>query len=131
MIFTLGILWRRATAKGALTTICLGFPFTLFLQYVLFERVEWLHPYGNYLHRALISWVFCMIVMITASLASEAPAREKTAGIIWSPQYALLPPKLQAMYGGWKDFRIWWLLFVTIVLCIYAFFIWRRIQHPW
>ena len=130
VIFTLGILWRRATAAAALATICLGFSFTLFLQYVLFERLPWLHPYGNYLHRALISWVFCMIVMVTASLLTAAPLREKTDGIIWTPQYALMPKKLQAIYGGWKDFRIWWLAFITVVLSIYGFFLWFRFQHP-
>jgi hypothetical protein len=123
-------LWRRATGAAALTTIWLGFPFTLLLQFVLFEKVAWLHPYGNYLHRALISWVFCMIVMIATSFATAAPSPEKTKGIIWSPRYALLPEKLQAIYGGWKDFRIWWLLFVVVVLCIYGFFLWFRFQHP-
>src|SRR5205085_10798213 len=116
VIFTLGILWRRATATAALTTVALGFPFTLVLQYVLFERIAWLHPYSNYLHRALISWAFCMIVMIATSLLTRAPPREKTEGIIWTPRYALLPKNLQAIYGGWKDFRIWWLLFVVVVL---------------
>ena len=130
VIFTLGILWRRATGKAALATICLGFPFTLLLQFVLFARLPWLHPYSNYLHRALISWVFCMIVMIATSLATAAPAREKVDGIIWSPRYSLLPQKLQAIYGGWKDFRIWWLIFVIVVLIIYGFFLWFRFQHP-
>jgi solute:Na+ symporter, SSS family len=130
VIFTLGILWRRATGAAALATICAGFPFTLLLQYVLFERLPWLRPYGNYLHRALISWAFCMIVMIATSLATPAPAKEKTDGIIWSPRYALLPAKLQAIYGGWKDFRIWWALLVVTVLAIYGFFLWFRFQHP-
>jgi SSS family solute:Na+ symporter len=130
VIFTLGILWRCATGKAALLTICLGFPFTLILQYVLFEHVAWLHPYRNYLHRALISWVFCMIVMITSSLLTAPPAKERIEGIIWSPRYALLPQKLQAIYSGWKDFRLWWLLFITTCLSIYAFFLWFRFQHP-
>jgi len=130
VIFTLGILWRRATGKAALITVCLGFPFTLILQFVLFEHVAWLHPYRNYLHRALISWVFCMIVMIASSLRTAAPAPEKVEGIIWSPRYAMLPQKLQAMYGGWKDFRVWWLLLVITCLSIYGFFLWFRFQHP-
>jgi SSS family solute:Na+ symporter len=129
VIFTLGILWRRATAAAALLTIGLGFPFTLLLQYVLFERVPWLQPYGNYLHRALFSWAFCMIVMVASSLATAPPDAEKIKDIIWSPRYTLLPQKLQAMYGGWKDFRVWWLIFVTVVLSIYGFFLWFRFQH--
>jgi len=37
----------------------------------------------------------------------------------------------QAKYRGLKDWRVWWLLFVGIVLAIYGFFVWLRIQHPW
>src|SRR5581483_6413013 len=118
VIFTLGILWRRANATAALTTICLGFPFTLLLQYVLFERVAWLHPYSNYLHRAGISWVFCMIVMIATSLLTPAPPKERVAGILWTPRYSLLPQKLQAIYGGWKDLRLWWALLVIVIWAI-------------
>lgn len=129
VIFTLGILWRRATGKAALVTIAAGFPFTLFLQFYVFQQ-ELFRPYGNYLHRAAISWVFCMIVMITFSLLTDPPPKEKTEGIIWSPRYALLPKKEQAIYGGWKDFRVWWLLFVGVVWTIYGYFLWFRIQHP-
>ena len=46
-------------------------------------------------------------------------------------EYQRLNAEEQQRYHGWKDFRIWWLLFVGIVLAIYAFFLWRRIQHPW
>jgi solute:Na+ symporter, SSS family len=129
VIFTLGILWRRATGKAALATIAAGFPFTLFLQFYVFQQALF-RPYGNYLHRAAISWVFCMIVMITVSLLTDAPPKIKTEGIIWSPRYALLPKKEQAIYSGWKDFRIWWLLFVGVVWTIYGYFLWFRIQHP-
>jgi SSS family solute:Na+ symporter len=130
VIFTLGILWRRATGTAALITIWLGFSFTLLLQYVLFERLPWLHSYSNYLHRALISWAFCMIIMVTSSLLTSPPEPERIKGVIWSLRYALLPQKLQAVYGGWKDFRIWWLIFITLVLSIYGFFLWFRFQHP-
>jgi SSS family solute:Na+ symporter len=128
-VFTLGILWRRATGKAALATIASGFPFTLFLQFYVFQ-LDTFRPYGNYLHRALISWAFCMIVMISVSLLTDPPPKEKTDGIIWSPRYAMLPKKEQAVYSGWKDFRIWWLLFVAVVWAIYGYFLWYRIQHP-
>jgi solute:Na+ symporter, SSS family len=129
VIFTTGLLWRRANGTAALTTIAAGFSFTLFLQFYLF-RLPWLAPYANYLHRALIAWVFCMLVMIVTSLLTPAPAPEKTNGIIWSPSYAPLPAAEQARYSGWKDLRLWWLIFVSIVLAIYGFFLWFRFQHP-
>jgi SSS family solute:Na+ symporter len=129
VIFTTGILWRRATGKAAIATIVSGFPFTLFLQFYVFQLAAF-KPFGNYLHRALISWAFCMTVMITVSLLTDPSPREKTDGIIWSPRYAMLPQQEQELYGGWKDFRIWWLLFIAVVWAIYAYFLWFRIQHP-
>jgi len=124
VVFTLGILWRRANGKGALTTILLGLPFSIFLQEFLFARISWLHPYDSYLHRALISWFFCMTVMIAVSLATAPPPLERTEGIIWKRQYASLPPAEQAQYTGLKDYRIWWLLFVSLALSLYGFLFW-------
>jgi solute:Na+ symporter, SSS family len=129
VIFTTGLLWRRANGTAALTTIVAGFSFTLFLQFYLF-RLPVLAPYANYLHRAVISWAFCMVVMIATSLLTPAPAPEKTTGIIWSPGYAPLPPDERRHYHGWKDLKLWWLIFIGAVLTIYAFFLWFRFQHP-
>jgi SSS family solute:Na+ symporter len=129
VIFTTGLLWRRANATAALTTIAAGFSFTIFLQFYLFHLPTFA-PYANYLHRAVISWAFCMVVMIATSLLTSAPALEKTKNIIWSPSYAPLPRDEQKHYSGWKDLRLWWLIFIGAVLSIYGFFLWFRFQHP-
>src|SRR5205814_9810203 len=129
VIFTTGLLWRRANGTAALTTIFLGFSFTLLLQFYLFKRVPFLAPYANYLHRALISWAFCMLVMIATSLATQPPPPEKTNGIIWSRKYAALPAAEQAVHSGWQDLRLWWLIFIGSGLSIYSFFLWFRFQH--
>ena len=121
--------WKRANAQGALTTIIAGFTFTGLAQYLM-QTLPSLKPYNAYQHRAIVTWIFCMGVMIIVSLLTAPPAPEKTAGIIWSRKYAALPPDEQRRYSGWKDFRIWWLLFVGIILSIYAFFLWFRFQHP-
>jgi SSS family solute:Na+ symporter len=130
VIFTLGLLWRRATAPAALTTVALGFPFSAFLSFYAFPTWEFLRPYKTYQHPALVSWVFCMAVMIVTSLLTKPPPPEKTEGIIWSAHYAALPADEQRRYSGWKDWRLWWLLFVGIVLAIYGFFLWFRFQYP-
>jgi hypothetical protein len=65
-----------------------------------------------------------MAVMIIVSLLTEPPPPEKTDGIIWSPSYAKLPEELRRKYGGWKDYRIWWAIFVVSTLSIYGFFFW-------
>ncbi len=130
VIFTLGLLWRRANAPAALTTVALGFPFSAFLTLYAFPQLEFLRPYNTYQHPALVSWVFCMAVMIITSLLTKPPPKEKTEGIIWSAQYAALPADQQARYSGLKDWRLWWLLFVGTVLALYAFFLWFRLQYP-
>jgi SSS family solute:Na+ symporter len=130
VIFTTGLLWRRANAAAAMATIASGFLFTIFLQFYLFRYVAWLTPYANYLHRAVISWAFCMIVMIVVSLLTAPPDAKKIEGMIWNWRYAALPASEQARYSGWRDLRLWWLIFIGIVLSIYAFFFWFRLQHP-
>jgi len=131
VIFTLGLLWRRANGVAALATIIAGFLFTWLLDKWLFPRIPFLSPYNTYLHRALLAWVFCLAVMLSVSWLTAPPAREKTEGIIWNSKYAALPPAEQQRYRGLKDFRVWWVLFVAILLSIYGFFIWFRLQHPW
>ena len=126
VIFTLGILWKRANGSAAVTTMIIGFV----CSWLLFAY-ELLGNYNTFNHRALCTWIVCMLVMIVTSLLTAPPPKEKTEGIIWNKSYLSLPPEEQARYRGLKDWRMWWLLFVGIVLAIYGFFVWLRIQHPW
>ena len=126
VVFTLGILWKRANAVAAVTTMATGFLFTW-----LITQFELLGAYNTFNHRALAAWIFCMTVMVTTSLLTAPPPKEKTDGIIWNKSYLMLPPDEQARHRGWQDWRLWWLTFVGIVLCIYGCFIYWRITHPW
>lgn len=123
VIFTLGVLWRRGTGRAAVITIVSGFAFTVTLE-------RWILPNVNYYHRAILAWVFCMIVMVVASLLDQPPPAEKIEGIIWSPRYALLPDDLQRRYSGIKDFRLWWALFVLLMAGVYIAFAVQRLRHP-
>lgn len=75
VIFTAGILWRRANASGALTTVSLGLPFGYLLRY-------WLIPGINCLHRAFLAWVFCVAVMVIVTLATKPPESKQVDGVI-------------------------------------------------
>lgn len=130
VIFTLGLLWRRANATAAVATIVSGFAFTILLERVIFPYIPALAPYNVYFHRALLAWFFCMIVMITVSLVTARPAAEKVDGIVWSRAYARLPDDLAAKYPGVKDYRLWWAIMVLTILSIYGLFVWHRLQYP-
>lgn len=126
VIFTLGILWKRATSTAAIWTVILGFVWSWALQqFVLLGK------YNTFNHRAIIAWLFCMAVMIVTSLLTTAPSEEKIKGIIWNKSFLQLPPEERARYRGLKDWRVWWVLFIGIVLAIYGFFLYYRLQHPW
>src|SRR5688572_16975171 len=130
VIFLVGLLWWRATAKAAVWTIVLGFAFMAFLVFHAFRHIEWLQPYKTYQHPALLSWFFCMGVMIVASLLTKPPPPEKIDGVIWNRNYAKLPLELSRRYSGIRDYRIWWAGFVLSILAIYGFFIWWRFRYP-
>ncbi|HEX3600264.1 MAG TPA: sodium/solute symporter [Lacipirellulaceae bacterium] len=133
VVFLLGLVWRRANGTAAIVTIISGFSFLLLLQKgiwfahipPLWDAIPWLAPYKQaYQHSALLTWVFSMAVMIVTSLLTGPPPAEKIDGIIWNGSYLSLPPEEQQRYGGWRDFRLWWVLFVGSVLSIYGFFVW-------
>jgi len=125
VVFLLGLLWRRANAVAAVVTILSGFAFRAVLEFVIFERVAALRAYKSaYQHGAIVTWAWCIAVMAVVSLATAPPAEEKTRGIIWNRSFLNLPPDERAKYTGWKDFRIWWALFVLAILAVYAFFFW-------
>ncbi len=126
VVFTLGILWKRANGKAAVTTMILGFVVSWSLW-----NFKLLGKYNTFNHRALVTWICSMLVMVIASLLTAPPTEEKIKGIIWNRSFLQLLPEDRAKYRGLKDWRIWWLLFVGIVLSIYGFFIVHRIQHPW
>ena len=48
VVFLLGVLWGRATAAAATFILYFGFPYTAFVQYVLFKQVALLKPYDNW-----------------------------------------------------------------------------------
>jgi hypothetical protein len=98
-----------------------GFPFNIFLQDYRFTHIAWRSPYDCYLHRALISWAFCMLAMVSMSLATAAPDALYTERIIRRSRYALLPATEQSHYRGWNDFRIWYLASIVAALSINRF----------
>ena len=126
VVFSLGILWRRATGAAAVATMIAGFLCSGALFYF-----ELLGRFNTFNHRALVTWMFCMVVMIVASFLTTAPPKEKIEGIIWNKSFLSLPAEERAKYRGAKDWRVWWVLFVATVLAIYGFFLWYRLRHPW
>jgi len=129
-VFLVGVLWGRATAAAATFVLWFGFPFTWFVEAVMFKRIAWLIQYDNWLNRTFAVWITCMALMVVISLVTRAPAASQIAGIIWSPKMAALPETERRIYGGVRSLFFWWALFVGLMAALYAYMFWFQFFGP-
>jgi len=117
-IFLVGILWRRATGKAAVTTIACGMVFSVALEYVVFPFYSL--PIAFTL-RSFVVWAFCVAIHIGVSLVTAPPAPQKvTADLVVDWQ------KLQIfgnLGGPWfRNLLFWYFMAATgLVACYIAF----------
>lgn len=128
-VFLVGVLWSRANAAAATFVLWFGFPFTAFVEHVLFKHVTWLQPFDNWLNRTFAVWAVSMGLMVVISLLGAPPDPERIKGIIWSPRMAALPEAERGRYRGWRSLFLWWGLFVALMGALYAYFIWFQFSH--
>jgi solute:Na+ symporter, SSS family len=124
VVFLLGVLWKRATSQAATFVLFFGFPYTAFVQYVLFRRVALFMPFDNWLNRTFVVWATCLVVMILVSLATPPPRSGQVEGIVWQRSYLALPPAERPKYTGVKNFAFWWIAFIGIIAVLYAGMLW-------
>lgn len=129
-VFLLGVLWKRTTAQAATFVLIFGFPYTAFVEFVLFKQVAWLQPFDNYLNRTFAVWATCMILLPIVSLVTPAPTAEQIAGTTWSRSFLRLPESERRRYSGWKSLTLWWGLFIGVVAALYAYVIWFQFFGP-
>ena len=87
--FLVGVLWKRATARAAITTLVTGglIGAFRFLMDVLHNALHWdLGPLNDlvafsFLNFSVIVFTFCVLLMAAVSLLDAAPALEKTDGL--------------------------------------------------
>ena len=130
VVFVLGVLWRRATSQAATFVLIFGFPYTAFVEYVLFKHVDVLRPFDNWLNRTFLVWATCMVVMVVVSWLTPAPDPEAVKGIIWSRRYLALPPEEQRYARGLRSLTLWWALMVATTACLYAYVLWFQFWGP-
>jgi solute:Na+ symporter, SSS family len=130
VVFLLGVLWGRATAAAATFILFFGFPYTAFVQYVLFKHVALLKPYDNWLNRTFLVWATCLFVMVIVSLLTKAPEQEKIKDIIWSPEQMRLPKAERLRNGGVRSLFLWWAIFIGIMAVLYGYLTWFQFWGP-
>jgi solute:Na+ symporter, SSS family len=131
-VFLMGVLWRRTTAAAATFVLIFGFPFTWFVENILFKDVPWLRRFDDSLgmNRTFVVWAVCMILLVAVSWFTRAPDPERIKGIIWSWQAAKLPEAERARNRGFRNLLLWWSIFMLIMFAVYAYMIWFQFWGP-
>ena len=88
VVFLLGIFWKRINGQGAITSLLAGFVLgtARFILEVYFAGEKLTGFLGwfvgmNFLHFAILLFAVCVVILITVSLLTPAPAPEKVAGL--------------------------------------------------
>ena len=94
-VFLLGIAWQRINAKGAISSLIVGF--ILGALRLILELVNGADKTGlpsgsvweavaefNFLHVAIVLFVICVAVLVGVSLLTEQPKHEKVAGLTFA-----------------------------------------------
>jgi SSS family solute:Na+ symporter len=113
-MFLVGILWKRATAAGALAAGFVTIPLSLALQ--------WKFPKLAFQNRTGIVFWSCILLCVVVSLLTTPRSEEELKGLIWTPASLRLPPDQRAHYRGLRRPGIWWAIITAVVLFFYIRF---------
>jgi len=129
-VFLMGVLWRRATAAAATAVLLFAFPYTWFVEKVLFKYVPFFMPFDNWLNRTFLVWATSMALMVVISLLTRPPEAAKTSGIIWTWKAAKMPESERERNRGARNLFLWWAIFIGIMAALYVYVIWFQFWGP-
>ncbi|HPJ98597.1 MAG TPA: sodium/solute symporter [Candidatus Hydrogenedentes bacterium] len=118
-VFLVGILWKRATPVAATITIPAGILFGFFLDFVVFRY--WLASGTAFTLRSAYNWIFCVVLLVFASLLSTPPPPEKITDEV-SINWRSLAAFKDLGPSWYRNVGLWWALFVAGILACYAAF---------
>ncbi len=123
-VFLLGVMWKRATPRAALTILLAGIPLGLFVSNYFVPNAfseETIKQYNlaNPFITGAMTQVLCVVLMIVVSLFTKAREVEEIAPLTFSVQNIRLPlgePK-RPFY---QSVTFWWGIFVAFYVGIYV-----------
>ena len=124
-VFLIGILWNRVNAKGAMAALIAGFVLGAVRLIAELSRDSLdglLLSYAtmNFLHFAVFLFIVCSVILLVVSLATPAPAPEKTAGLT----FASKRPAESTSNAAWR--RRDFILSIVLVVCVLAVWMYFR-----
>lgn len=121
VIFLVGILWRKASARAANATLIAGIVFGIVLKLITPQLpISLSMLLTPFLNRAFVSWLFSLSVMVAVSLlGSRLNLRILAEDIIWKPAYVRLSDEENSRHRGWQNFMVWWSIALALRVLVY------------
>jgi SSS family solute:Na+ symporter len=113
-MFLLGIFWKRATSKGAITAGLLSIPLSVAMQ-LGWKGISFANRTG------IVFWV-CMAVCAAVSLLTTPKPESELAGLIWNKESLRLPADQRGQSRGWRSPFLWWVIIMAIVVLFHVRF---------
>jgi SSS family solute:Na+ symporter len=120
-IFLLGVFWKRASQKAALSALGIGLPFCLFIEFLTKSRPDyWLWfvhmklGQVSFVYISFIGWVLSMAIMITISLLEPERAQPEIADLMWNRSAFTEPVANGAPLPWYKSLVLWYVIFVVV-----------------
>lgn len=123
-VFLLGLLYKRINAKGALSALIGGFAIGM-LRIVLELNKDslsgFLHTFAtiNFLYFCILLFVFCIVLMIGVSLATEKPAEAQLNGLTFATTLKEDKNVSRASWNRWDVIASVVILIILAVVYIY------------
>ncbi len=121
-VFTLGILWKRATPAAAVTIMITGIPIGIFISRlipIIFDaNTVAAYSLDNFFVISGITHAVCIIIMVLVSLYTVPKPVEKIKPLLFSRQMILLPenePKRPFI----QSIKLWWSIFAVVYIILY------------
>lgn len=119
-IFLLGVFWRRATQKAALSALASGLPFCLAIELFTKWRPEYQLPYTHthldqvsFVYTSFAGWIVSVIVMVVVSLLNTPRPQREITGVMWHRSALDEPAAIAGKTPWYKSLFLWYIVFIA------------------
>jgi SSS family solute:Na+ symporter len=124
-VFLLGIFSKRITATAAMSTLVTGFVIgvlRIFMELNKDSLSGWLNTFAtvNFLYFCITLFVFCVILLIIISIASEKPSEKQIAGLTFETVSESDRVKSRSSWN-FTD-ALFSIIVVGIIICVFIYF---------
>jgi SSS family solute:Na+ symporter len=115
-VFLLGVFWKRASSKAALTTLVSGIAIGL-IAFVL----DWKNIYhGDFMLTAFLLLVVCIAIMVAMTFAFPEALKVEAQSLVWADWRE--PLRGRADGSGLANYRVTAALVVVVFVVLYLIF---------